>query len=126
MTFVCWVIFYFLWGDPIFSETFDRLKASVDDDLIALRRTLVLTMLNLYGMTCEVADKRAADIEEQKELRYQGEWREAQLLKHVSPEVAEQVWIDFNVNRMDPDFSFRSWLDNNDKEIESRRVAATE
>lgn len=117
------MIFYFLWGDPVFSQSFDQLKASTDEDLVALRRTLVLTMLDLHGATCEVAEKHQAELERFKELTYQSEWREAQLLKHVSPEVAEQVWVNFNVNCMDPDFSFKAWLENNDREIESRRVS---
>lgn len=120
------MIFYFLWGDPVFSQSFDQLKASVDDDNIALRRTLVLTFFDYLGTTSRVADESQAEIQKLKELHYQSAWREAQLLKHVPPDVIERIWVDLNVNRMDPDFSFENWVKNNDREVELRLACSQE
>jgi hypothetical protein len=120
------MIFYFLWGDPVFSEPFDQLETWVDDTTINERRTLVLTALDYLGLICLLTQENQDENRKLKELSYQSAWREARLLKHVPSDVAERIWVDFNVNRLDPDFSFEKSVMHNDEKIQQRLATPLE
>lgn len=115
------MIFYFLWGDPLFSESFKSLQTWVDEGIIADRRALVLTVLNLLGKAVSTSEVNYESAQRLRRLNCESEWREAQLLKHVQPDVAQTIWIEFNVSKLDPDFSFEEWVKQNDAEITARR-----
>ncbi len=101
------MIFYFLWGDPLFSHSLRRLESFVDDDLIAKRREAVLVQLELLYLEIQNLNRRIASLERwQREGDAREVWTINQLLLHVPAETAERILVDRKVNDMDPDFSF--------------------
>lgn len=112
-----WVIFYFLWDDPLFTDQVGDPKDYVDDpDFIELRREIRLSLLDLLYTKISRLEKQLEQLERWKKLSYLETWTWMQLLPHVPPEIRRRVHVERTVNRMDPDFSF-------EREVERKAAA---
>ena len=102
-----WEIFYFLWGDSLFTPrpSNPNYIDPDDDELLALKRQYVLLFIDTQYQIRAASEKLVDRLREDlaREL-----WTINQLLKYVAPEVSRRILIDRKVNDMDPDFSFRA------------------
>jgi hypothetical protein len=98
-----WKVFYFLWGDPLFSESIQHLATYIDDELIQLRREEILEAVDGWF---QIQAAQAKRIEELNEDVAREIWTWKQLLEHVPQEIKEKIGIERRINMMDPDFSF--------------------
>jgi hypothetical protein len=103
-----WVIFYFLWDDPLFTYASSISEWELKDpELIELRRTLRLTALEtLYIRIANLKRQLASEKQFHREAQAREVWTINQLLKELPQEKAEPILINRKVNDMDPDFSF--------------------
>jgi hypothetical protein len=110
-----WVIFYFLWDDPLFGYLSGNAKDYVDDpEFIELHRKVRLSALQLLYRQIEMLQQQLA---REKELHRENVAREVwtstqlfNILEVTNPREALQVLVDRDVNEMDPDFSWVRWL----------------
>ena len=106
----CSGIFYFLWGDWLFSDEArqEQLPSTIEDR--DLRRDVILKAITDYnerssGLLSDINKLRASQ-EEAQRLCLISLWEVLQLRQHVSEEILEQIRVDKQVNQLDPDFSF--------------------
>ena len=107
-----WVIFYFLWDDPLFTNasSIDEWELK-DPEFIELRRE---TRLLAIEALCRKIEILQHDLAQEKQFHREGQCREVwtinQFLKALPREEAEPILINRKVNDMDPDFSFEAAL----------------
>ena len=99
-----WVIFYFLWDDPLFSfySSIEEWQLK-DPQMIELHRKIRLTALDWLYTKIAILQEQ---VQRMSKHAYLETWTWMQLLPHVPPEIRERVDVERTVNRMDPDFSF--------------------
>lgn len=109
-----WEFFYFLWDDPLFSNSdlFGNSRDYVDDPaFIGLRRQMRLLALETIYIKIESLQRALAQEKQfHREAQAREVWTINQFLKQIPPELAESILIDRKVNGMDPDFSFEKAL----------------
>lgn len=106
-----WVIFYFLWDDPLFTNASSIEEWELKDpEFIELRRKLRLTHLDWLYAKIKILEQRLI---REKELHRKDVAREfwtstrlLNILEVTNPKEVLQILIDRKVNEMDPDFSF--------------------
>lgn len=110
-------------GDPVFDpegelyDLFNPRDPEPDLKLIAARRRLVLKHLNVLYQIIASHEERIKTLEhrldELDETAAGHAWFSLRLLDALiksDPEAAERINIDYEVNQVDPDFSFREAL----------------
>lgn len=109
------MIFYFLWGDTVFSESLEQLASYVDHSVIESRRKVALTAIDSWFevLACEEAEhqkttQRFLNAHHRLTKAY---WMILELRKHVAPEVWQYIKRECAVNALDPDFSFDEALE---------------
>lgn len=107
-----WVIFYFLWDDPLFTNasSIDEWELK-DPESIELRREIrLLTIEALYRKIEMLQHDLAQEKQFHREAQAREVWTINQFLRVLPHEEAEPVLINRKVNDMDPDFSFEAAL----------------
>jgi len=85
------------------TNQFKQLYRSGDRNATDVHRLLILKYLELF---CVSYNKRVADIEKYREDLAQQVWLVNALREHVPEQVFQDIWIQCQVNEIDPDFSF--------------------
>jgi hypothetical protein len=103
-----WEFFYFLWDDPLFTESIGDPQDYVSDpEFIAFRRAERLLALELLYIKIETLRRELRNEKQfHREAQAREVWTINQFSKHVSSDTAEQILIDRKVLGMDRDFSF--------------------
>src|SRR5438128_9035058 len=107
-----WVIFYFLWDDPLFTSASSIEEWELKDpEFIELRReTRLLALEALYRKIEMLQHDLAQEKQFHQEAQAREVWTINQFLKTLPREQAEPILINRKVNDMDPDFSFEAAL----------------
>jgi len=99
-----------LWDDPLFNNNAEAEKERLGDpEFDALRREERLLALEILYIRIEALESR---VERWKEAAGRHAWTLGQLLDraNIPRALLESINIDQQVNIMDPDFSFSTWL----------------
>ncbi len=107
-----WVIFYFLWDDPLFTNLSSIEEWELKDPkFLELRRESRLLALERLYLKIEMLQR---DLAREKKFHREAQAREVwtvnQFLKVLPREEAESILINRQVNDMDRDFSFEAAL----------------
>jgi hypothetical protein len=106
-----WVIFYFLWDDPLFTY-YSSIDESYlkDPEFIKVRREITLLALEALYRKIEMLQHDLAQEQFHREAQAREVWTINQFLKVLPRELAQPILINRKVNDMDPDFSFEAAL----------------